>query len=63
MSGKEELVLKGLDAAKDSIDAFVRYFPKSTVDAVNARVREENELNIKEFDPALGSILNLPPTP
>jgi hypothetical protein len=63
MSGKEELVLRGLDSARDSIDAFVRYFPSATVEAVNARIREENELNIKEFDPALGPIINLPPTP
>jgi hypothetical protein len=63
MTGKEELVLKGLDSARDSIDAFLRYFSLSVVEAVNARIREENELNIKEFDPALGSIINLPPTP
>lgn len=63
MSGKEDLVLKGLDSARDSIDAFIKYFPSPIVESVNARIRQENELNVKEFDPALGSIINLPPMP
>lgn len=62
MGGKEELVLKGLDATRKSIDDFVAYFPKAEVDAVLAKIDEENELNAKEFDKALGQILNPTPT-
>ena len=60
MSGKEELVLKGLDTARRNIDEFLAYFPKDQVDQVVARIKEENELNVKEFDPAFGAILNMP---
>jgi len=34
MAGKEELVLKGLDAARANIDKFLSYFPKSTIESV-----------------------------
>jgi len=61
MSGKEDLVLKGLEATRKSIDDFLLYFSKSDVDAVIARVEEENRLNVKEFDPSLGDLLNMPP--
>jgi hypothetical protein len=62
MSGKEELVLKGLDAARKSIDEFLAYFPAADVDAARNRVRQENELNVKEFaDAKMGTILNLDP--
>ena len=61
MSGKEELVFKGLDATRRSIDAFLAYFPKADVDAVSSRIKEENDLNTKEFDTSFGVILNLPP--
>jgi hypothetical protein len=61
MSGKEELVLKGLDAARKTIDEFLAYFPAAEVDAVRNRVKQENELNVKEFDTSVGSILNLDP--
>jgi len=52
--------LKGLEATKRSIDDFVAYFPKSTVDPVADKIQRENELNVKEFDPSLGKIVNLP---
>jgi len=61
LGGKEQLVLKGLDATRKSIDEFIAYFPKTDVDAVAARIAEENRLNVKEFDPTLGDIINLPP--
>lgn len=60
MDGKEELVLKGLEATRKSIDGFISYFPKSMVDPVSERINKENELNVKEFDPSLGNIVNLP---
>jgi hypothetical protein len=61
MSGKEELVLKGLDAARKTIDEFLAYFPAAEVDAARNRVKLENELNVKEFDSSMGAILNLDP--
>lgn len=61
MSGKEELVFKGLDATRRSIDDFLAYFPKADVDAVFGRIKEENDLNAKEFDSSFGAILNMPP--
>ena len=60
MAGKEEIVLKGLEATKKSIDDFLSYFPKTDIEPVNTLIAEENRLNVKEFDPALGEILNLP---
>jgi hypothetical protein len=60
MAGKEEIVLKGLDATRKSIDDFLAFFPKATVDVVAGRVAEENALNVKEFDPALGDLVNMP---
>jgi hypothetical protein len=60
MGAKEELVLKGLDATRQNINDFLSYFPKEEVDAVVARINEENALNVKEFDPELGTILNMP---
>ena len=62
MAGKEALVLRGLEATRKNIDEFLAFFPPSEVDAARARVREENELNVKEFDRSLGSILNLDPS-
>ena len=61
MGGKEQLVVKGLDATRKQIDDFLAYFPRSDVDQVLARIAEENLLNMKEFDPSLGDILNLAP--
>lgn len=52
--------MKGLDAARESIDDFLAFFPASVVDSVKAKVRQENELNVKEFDPSLGTIINMP---
>jgi hypothetical protein len=60
MASKEPLVLKGLDSCRRNIDDFLSYFPKSTVDEARDLVLKENELNRKEWDPALGDILNLP---
>lgn len=57
-SDKQDVVLKGLDATKQSIDEFLAYFPPDTVDKVKAKVKEENELNYKEFDRNLGDIVN-----
>jgi hypothetical protein len=61
MNGKEDLVIKGLDATKSKLDEFLLLFDQDTVAKIKAQVQEENELNIKEFDPSLGDILNLPP--
>lgn len=61
LGGKEEIVLKGLEATRRNIDDFLTFFPKETVDKVQSLVKEENELNMKEFDPSLGSIVNMPP--
>mmetsp|Transcript_21494 Transcript_21494/g.30897 ORF Transcript_21494/g.30897 Transcript_21494/m.30897 type:complete len:262 (-) Transcript_21494:30-815(-) len=61
-SGKEQLVLKGLDSARKNIDGFLSYFPSDQVEAMRKKILEENELNYKEWDPALGEIVNLPPT-
>ena len=60
MSGKEELVIKGLDSAKRGVDDFLAYFPVDQVDSVRRLIKEENDLNEKEFDPSLGKIINLP---
>jgi len=61
MAGKEELVLSGLGAAQLKIDEFLSYFPDETVQKIKSKIKEENDLNIKEFDPSLGDIINLPP--
>ena len=61
LGGKEQLVLKGLEATRKQIDDFLSYFSKSEVDAVVALITEENRLNVKEFDPSLGDIVNLAP--
>ena len=60
MSGKEDLVLKGLETARQNIDDFLAYFPKDKVEAIRSKIIEENELNRKEWDPSLGEIVNLP---
>lgn len=60
MTSKEPLVLKGLDATRKNLDDFLTYFPKSTVDQAREQLLAENELNKKEWDPALGDIFNLP---
>jgi len=58
---KEAIVLNGLDATRKGINEFLSFFPPDEVGAVMARINEENDLNLKEFDPALGQLLN--PTP
>ncbi len=60
MAGKEKLVLRGLDSARQSIDDFLAFFPPAAVAAVRSKILEENELNQKEWDPALGEIVNMP---
>ena len=60
MAGKEDLVLKGLDTARQNIDDFLAYFPKDKVEGIRKKIIDENELNRKEWDPALGDIVNLP---
>jgi hypothetical protein len=60
MASKEPLVLKGLDSTRKNIDDFLSYFPKNTVDDARQQLLTENELNRKEWDPALGEIFNLP---
>jgi hypothetical protein len=59
LAGKEQLVLKGLDAARRNLDDFLSYFPISEIDAAKEKLLAENALNVKEFDPELGFILNL----
>jgi len=61
LAGKENLVIKGLESAQARIDDFLSYFPEDTVAVVRRKIQEENELNVKEFDPTLGDIINLPP--
>jgi hypothetical protein len=61
MGGKEGLVLKGLEAAQLKLDEFLAFFPEEAVQNVKDKVKYENDLNIKEFDPALGDIINLAP--
>lgn len=61
MAGKENLVLSGLGAAQNKIDEFISFFPEETVQKIKSQIKEENDLNIKEFDPSLGDIINLPP--
>mmetsp|Transcript_23010 Transcript_23010/g.64039 ORF Transcript_23010/g.64039 Transcript_23010/m.64039 type:complete len:270 (+) Transcript_23010:71-880(+) len=59
LAGKEQLVLRGLDAARKSLDDFLAFFPASEVDAARQKLLAENALNEKEFDPDLGVIINL----
>lgn len=54
-------MIKGLESAQAKIDDFLSYFPEETVTAVRKKIQQENELNVKEFDPSLGDIINLPP--
>lgn len=61
MNGKEELVLKGLEAAQVKLDEFLSFFDQAIVKEVKNQVEEENALNVKEFDQNLGVIINLPP--
>ncbi len=61
MSGKEEIVLKGLEATEGKLNEFLSYFDQETVARVMAQAESENELNTKEFDKNLGDIINLKP--
>lgn len=62
MAGKEEVVLNGLQAASGNIDLFLNFFPDETVQKIKDQIKAENDLNVKEFDPKLGDIINLPPS-
>ncbi len=48
----------GLKSVRRDLDEFLSYFPNETVEEAKAKIMNENELNYKEFDPSLGSILN-----
>ena len=61
INGKEEIVVKGLEAAEIKLNEFLSYFDKETVERVMAQAEAENELNTKEFDKNLGDIINLKP--
>ena len=61
MAGKEALVLKGLEAASFKLDEFLGFFPEDVINKVKDKVKAENDLNVKEFDPSLGDIINLAP--
>jgi hypothetical protein len=61
MAGKEEIVVKGLEATQVQLDEFLSYFDQDIVTRVKDQVQEENDLNVKEFDKSLGDIINLPP--
>lgn len=57
---KQEIVVKGLLATRNNIDAFLTYFDANEVNRVVAFIEKENAQNIKEFDPNLGTLLNMP---
>jgi hypothetical protein len=61
MSGKEEIVVKGLEATRIKLDEFLSFFDEATVTRVKDQVQSENDLNIAEFDKSLGDIINLKP--
>jgi hypothetical protein len=61
MSGKEEIVVKGLEATRIKLDEFLSFFDEATVTRVKNQVQNENDLNILEFDKSLGDIINLKP--
>ncbi|KAL7526679.1 hypothetical protein ACHAWF_001871, partial [Thalassiosira exigua] len=58
LAGKEAIVNNGLKSVRRDIDEFLGYFPQDVVDEAKAKILAENDLNFKEFDPSLGSILN-----
>jgi hypothetical protein len=53
-------VLKGLEATASKLDEFISFFDPTVVDETKAKILAENELNVKEFDSSLGTIVNLP---
>lgn len=53
---------KGLEVSRSRIDQFLGFFPEDLVTKVQAKIKEENDLNMKEFDPEIGTILNPDPT-
>lgn len=58
LAGKESIVINGLKSVRRDLDEFLSYFPVEVVEEARSRIATENELNFKEFDPSLGSILN-----
>lgn len=61
MNGKEEIVVKGLEATENKLDEFLSFFDQETVARVKAQAEAENQLNTQEFDKDLGDIINLKP--
>lgn len=61
LNGKEEIVVKGLEATEVKLNEFLSFFDEDSVTRVKDLIQEENELNVKEFDRSLGDIINLPP--
>jgi len=61
LNGKEEIVVKGLEATEVKLNEFLSFFDEDSVTRVKDQIQEENELNVKEFDRSLGDIINLPP--
>lgn len=57
-AGKEAIVNSGLKSVRRDLDEFLSYFPTDVVEEAKTKIMGENELNYKEFDPSLGSILN-----
>lgn len=53
---------KGLEVTRSRLDDFLALFPAEVVEKVRAKIKEENDLNASEFDPAIGVILNPNPT-
>ena len=61
MNGKEEIVVKGLEAAEIKLEEFLSYFDPEDVARIKAQAEAENQLNTQEFDKNLGDIINLNP--
>lgn len=51
-----------MEVSRSRIDQFLGFFPEDLVTKVQAKIKEENDLNMKEFDPEIGTILNPDPT-
>ncbi|KAL3793007.1 hypothetical protein ACHAW5_007775 [Stephanodiscus triporus] len=62
LAGKEAIVNNGLKSVRRDLDDFLAFFPIDVVEEAKLKIANENELNFKEFDPSLGSILNPNPT-
>eukprot|EP00636_Phaeomonas_parva_P009423 CAMPEP_0118853800 /NCGR_PEP_ID=MMETSP1163-20130328/2254_1 /TAXON_ID=124430 /ORGANISM="Phaeomonas parva, Strain CCMP2877" /LENGTH=214 /DNA_ID=CAMNT_0006786413 /DNA_START=200 /DNA_END=844 /DNA_ORIENTATION=+ len=56
-SEKAAFVLKALGATRTQLEGFLEFLPKDSVNAAQAVIEKENEVNIKEFD---GELYNMP---